>query len=296
MELARTLRTGVVAQTLTTMNTRPDPSSDRQELATAAEALLAARYAIALVGAGISVESGIPPFRGAGGVWTKHGEPPMDGYQRLLADPSKHWREMQARRNSDDEFATAIRNARPNAAHHALARLETIGVLKHTITQNIDNLHFEAGSVLVTEIHGNRTKLRCIECGARWPFDEFMASRIAEGAELATDGEAAIAEAPVCPQCFGIVKGDTVMFGEPIPQAAIAECYAQAERADCMLIAGTSATVTPAAWFPEIVRDGGGALIEVNIEPTPFSPYCVASLRGAAGEILPRLVEAIDAR
>src|SRR5262249_51817822 len=95
-----------------TMDTRPD--LDIKDIATAAEAWRAARYAIALVGAGISVESGIPPFRGAGGLWTKHGEPPMDGYQRLLADPSKHWREMLARRNSDDEFATAIRNARPN--------------------------------------------------------------------------------------------------------------------------------------------------------------------------------------
>src|SRR5947209_944652 len=115
------------------------------DLARAAAALACARYAIALVGAGISVESGIPPFRGKGGLWTKHGEPPMDGYQRFLHDPAVGWRDTLARRESDDEFARAIRDARPNAAHLALARLEQVGVVKHTISQNIDNLHFEAG-------------------------------------------------------------------------------------------------------------------------------------------------------
>src|SRR5438270_2807546 len=266
---------------------------DADALERAAECLARARYAIALTGAGLSVESGIPPFRGPGGLWTKHGEPPMDGYQRAMADPTKHWREMLARRAGDDEFVRAIREARPNAAHHALARLEAMGVLKHTISQNIDNLHFEAGSVSVTEIHGNRTKLRCIDCGARWPFDEFLAVHVAATGEV-VDEPQALEGAPACPQCRGIVKGDTVMFGEPIPQAALAECYAQAERADCILIAGTSATVMPAAWFPEIVRDRGGALIEVNTEPTPFTRECVASLRGAAGELLPRLVEAVS--
>src|SRR5437660_11713618 len=109
----------------------------------AAECLARARYVIALTGAGLSVESGIPPFRGKGGLWTKHGEPPMDGYQRSLRDPVAGWRDTLARRESDDEFARAIRDARPNAAHLALARLEQLGVVKHTISQNIDNLHFE---------------------------------------------------------------------------------------------------------------------------------------------------------
>lgn len=252
----------------------------------AAEALAAAPYAIALVGAGISVESGIPPFRGPGGLWTKHGEPPMDGYQRLLREPARHWRDLLARRQSDDEFSRAISEAVPNEAHFALADLETMGLLKHTITQNIDNLHAVAGQRAVTEIHGNRTKVRCISCGARWPFAEFPGGDI-----IAIAGE----RAPECPQCGGFVKSDTVMFGEPIPEAAIRECYAQAERSGCMLIAGTSATVTPAAWFPEIVLGNGGSLIEVNTEPTPYSQLCIASLRGAAGELLPKLVERVQA-
>jgi NAD-dependent deacetylase len=247
---------------------------------------------IALVGAGISVESGIPPFRGKGGLWTKHGEPPMDGYQRLLADPAAYWRERTASRGADDEFARALRDARPNAAHHALARLEQIGVLRHTISQNIDNLHFESGSVAVTEIHGNRTKVRCIECGARWPWSDFEAQYL----QPATAGEPVpITEPPACPQCGGIVKGDTVMFGEPIPQLALAECYAQAEQADCCIIAGTSATVYPAAHFPQMVLERGGTLIEVNPDETPFTPYASAVLRGPAGEVLPALVEQVAA-
>lgn len=253
------------------------------ELEHAAGVLASAKYCVALVGAGISVESGIPPFRGAGGLWTRHGEPPMDQYAQVMSDPRAYWRSMLARRRepADDEFTRAIREARPNDAHHALARLERIGVLRRTITQNIDNLHFVAGSVAVTEIHGNRTKLRCIDCGARWPFEEFPLDE----ADLP----------PACPLCRGIVKGDTVMFGEAIPQAALAECYEQAQRADCMLIAGTSATVTPAAWFPQVVLEQGGVLVEVNVDETAVSSLCAASLRGAAGVVLPELADAVEA-
>ncbi len=246
----------------------------------AADALASARYAIALVGAGISVESGIPPFRGAGGLWTTRGEPPMDGYARFMEDLSGGWLSMLERRGGGDEFARALAAAKPNAAHHALAELERDGILRHTITQNIDNLHFAAGSVAVTEIHGNRTKIRCIDCGGRWPFEEIDLSELP----------------PACPVCRGILKGDTVMFGEPIPQAALAECYRQAERADCMLIAGTSASVTPAAWFPEVVLQRDGVLIEVNPEATPFSGLALVSMRAAAGEALPLLLDRLRAR
>jgi NAD-dependent protein deacetylase/lipoamidase len=270
----------------------------------AAAALLRARYVIALVGAGISVESGIPPFRGKGGLWTKHGEPPMDGYQRFMADPAAGWRDMLARRATNDEFSHAIASAQPNAAHHALARLEEIGVLQHTISQNIDNLHFVAGNVAVTEIHGNRTKVRCINCDARWGWDEFVALAAAAPSHSADTSDDTIAEVggvmmrvpPECPQCASIVKSDVVMFGEPIPQYALAECYRQAEQADCVLIAGTSAVVYPAAHFPEMVLQNGGAAIEVNIDETPYSPHTVASLRGRAAEMLPLLVERVIAR
>ncbi len=273
------------------------------QLDRAATALVASRYAIALVGAGISVESGIRPFRGKGGLWTEKGEPPMDGYQRFMLDPARGWRDLLDRRAAADEFSRSINEALPNEGHLAMAELERLGVLKHTITQNIDNLHFDAGSASVTEIHGNRTKVRCTDCGSRWPWDEFLTLASAQTPHTAdtragTFGESAgvtLRLPPECPQCAGIVKSDTVMFGEPIPRAFLDECQAQSERADCMIIAGTSATVVPAAWFPETVLRQGGALIEVNTDPTPFTPHCAAVLRGPSGELLPLLVERVKA-
>ncbi len=249
------------------------------DIRTAANILASARYAIALTGAGISVESGIPPFRGEGGLWTKNGEPPMDGYQRFMADPAEGWRQMLDRRNSDDEFSRKLAEAVPNEAHLAMARLERDGVLKHTVTQNIDNLHAIAGSVLLTEIHGNRTKVRCIDCGDRRPFADIDMSSIP----------------PACARCGGMVKTDVVMFGEPIPRDALRESDEQAGRADCILVVGTSAVVYPAAAIPEMVLQNGGALIEVNMDPTPYTRHATVALHGRAGEILPLLVDAVVA-
>jgi NAD-dependent deacetylase len=290
----------------------------RTEMEAAARVLAGARYAIALVGAGISVESGIRPFRGKGGLWTEKGEPPMDGYQRFMRDPASAWTEMLERRARDDEFSRSLQQAEPNPAHHALARLEELGVLRHTISQNIDDLHFRAGSVSVTEIHGNRTKVRCVDCGARWGWDEFVALAAAgaggedqgsraedqvvarshstdrDPGNLVDMGGVMMRMPPECPQCAGIVKSDTVMFGEPIPGDFLAECDRQAGLADVCLIAGTSATVYPAAAFPEMVLQRGGAVIDVNTDDNPFTPHAAAVLRGPAGVMLPALVEAVE--
>jgi NAD-dependent protein deacetylase/lipoamidase len=234
-----------------------------------------ARYCTALVGAGISKESGIPTFRGEGGLWTRLGEPPMDGYQRFLADPRAWWLERLEQQRNPPDFAQAIVAARPNPGHEALAELERRGHLKHLITQNVDNLHIEAGSTAITEIHGNRRKLRCIECGRRGPTRDFAADEVP----------------PRCDACGGIVKGDTVMFGEPIPRAFLDACFEHTVRSDLMLVIGTSATVYPAADFPLQVLRRGGAIIEVNVDETPFTPYAAVSLRGPSGVLLPRVVE-----
>jgi NAD-dependent deacetylase len=268
----------------------------------AAGVLVSARHAIALVGAGISVESGIRPFRGKGGLWTEKGEPPMDGYQRFMRDPASGWREMLARRSSDDEFSRSLANARPNQAHYALARLEELGVLRHVITQNIDDLHRQAGSAALTEIHGNRTKVRCIECGARWGWDEFLALAAArephstgrDPAKVAETGGVMVRVPPECPRCAGMVKSDVVMFGEPIPREFLATCQREAERADCCLIVGTSAVVYPAAAFPELVFQNGGSLIDANTDDNPFTPHATAVLRGRAGDLLPLVVAQVE--
>jgi len=241
----------------------------------AARAILRAEYVIALTGAGMSVESGIPPFRGPGGLWTKYGEPPMNGYQIFLADPKKGWQERI--RRQDDELWRPLKAARPNPGHQALADLEALGVLRFLITQNVDDLHRQSGQQSVAEIHGNWRLIRCIECNARFPAEEISLAKLP----------------PNCPLCEGLLKGDTVAFGEPIPRDVLAACMDQAARADLVIVAGTSATVYPAAGFAIEVKQRGGLLIEANLYESEISAICDFSLRGPTGEVLPQLTAAV---
>ncbi len=249
------------------------------DIVRAAGLILASKYVIGLTGAGISVESGIRPFRGPGGLWTEYGEPPMDGYQRFMRDPKGHWEEIMQRRSGNADFSRTIGEARPNAAHIALAEMEKLGVLKYLITQNIDNLHLAAGSKKVAEIHGNTQKLRCIECNERYGRDAISLDVLP----------------PRCPKCQGIIKTDTVMFGEPIPPDVLRVCQREALRSDCMITVGTSAFVYPAAGFPLEVKRNGGALVEVNLYESDLTPLCDISLRGKATEVMAQLVDCIKA-
>ncbi len=253
------------------------------EIRRAAALVAAARSVVALTGAGLSVESGIPPFRGPGGLWTKHGEPPLDGYQRFLRDPRGAWLERLSPRES---WAMALHatlvQARPNAGHLAFAELEKLGRCDALITQNIDDLHRQAGSRNLLEIHGNHRWLRCIGCMRRF-----------------AEGEIAIDERdlpPRCPACGGIVKGDTVHFGEPIPPDVLRGCFEAVEAADCMIVAGTSATVFPAAEFPLEVLRRGGKVVEVNPHESELTAVATLSLRGPGGAVLARLVTEVAAR
>ncbi len=247
------------------------------EIARAAGAMRNARRVMALTGAGLSVESGIPPFRGPGGLWTKYGEPPMDGYERFLRDPAQAWRE---RLSPSAPWAKALSEtlaaAKPNAGHRALAELERIGRCACVITQNVDDLHGQAGTRELLEIHGNHRLLRCLECVRRFEPDE-----------IPVDPEAL---PPRCPDCGGLVKGDTVHFGEPIPPDVLRRCYEEVSAADCMLVAGTSATVFPAAAFPVEILRSGGIVIEVNPEPTELSEVATLTLAGPGGAVLERLL------
>ncbi|HXH20925.1 MAG TPA: NAD-dependent deacylase [Dehalococcoidia bacterium] len=250
----------------------------QQSIREAARILRESRYVISLVGAGISAESGIPTFRGPGGLWTRMGEPPMNQYEQFLQDPKGWWRRrMQAQASGE---MSHWEDAKPNPAHYALARLEDMGIMRHVITQNIDNLHQVAGTRSISEFHGNRYKLRCIGCNTRWDRDEL---------------EVSPHEPPDCPHCGALVKSDTVMFGEPIPPDAISRSFDEAEKADCCLVIGTSAVVYPAANVPLIVRRNGGRLIEVNPLETALSGVCDVALRGPAGEVLPALVRELEA-
>ena len=259
-----------------------------EELATklvqASDIVLGSGYVVAIVGAGLSVESGIPPFRGPGGLWTKYGEPPMLAYREFLQDPGQWWRSRL--RDEDEpgnpvrELKLAVDQAEPNAGHYALVELERLGLLRQTITQNVDNLHRRAGSQHLIEIHGNRTWLRCMDCGGRRPRDGFSLADLP----------------PRCPQCEGIIKSDTVMFGEPIPTDVLQECWRQVELCDCVLLVGTSGTVNPAGQLPLLARNRGATLIEVNPHETHLSAQCDLTLAGPSGEILPLLVNLVQQR
>ncbi len=252
------------------------------QIENAARTLTAASHTVALTGAGLSVESGIPPFRGKGGLWTKHGEPPMDGSQRFLRDPRKAWQDRLSPRES---WAKALHDtlarAKPNPGHRSLAELERLGCCECVITQNIDDLHHQAGTQSLLEIHGNHRLLRCLDCNTRF-----------EPKEVVVDPENL---PPKCPRCDGLIKGDTVQFGEPIPPDVLRDCFEQVARADCMLVAGTSATVYPAAEFPFEVLNRGGVVVEINPEPTELTGRATLSLVGPGGPVLERVVHHVSA-
>ncbi len=257
-----------------------EPSQDHElAMETACRIVARSKYVVAMVGAGMSAESKIPTYRGAGGLWTRIGEPDPRSFQTFAADPKGWWERTLDRDNNPESpdranFREAIEKAEPNPGHHALVDLERMGILKHIITQNVDNLHRVAGSRNVAEIHGNRTLLRCMDCHLRLPREELEIVEVP----------------PRCPQCGGVIKGDGVMFGEPIPPDVLETCFQQTNLCDCMLVLGTSGTVYPAAGFPIQAQQRGAFLIEVNTEPTPISDAVDVVLRGPSGELLPPLV------
>ena len=254
------------------------------EINAAAEILARAEYAIALTGAGLSVESGIPSFRGPDGLWTRYGQPSNLSYRVFAQDPQAWWErrlhDESTPGNPTYDLKDAVDRATPNAGHLALAELEGLGILRSVITQNVDGLHTRAGSSAVLEIHGNRDHLRCIGCGYRRPRQGYVISDLP----------------PVCGDCGGVIKLDTVMFGEPIPRATLDACFEEVQGCDAMLLVGTSGAVNPAAQFPLLARERGAEIIEVNPTETQLSAAAHVVVSGPAGSILPAIVRATRER
>ena len=172
----------------------------------AAKDLVESKYAIALTGAGMSTESGIPDFRGPKGIWTKQPEAERKAYQtygKFQRNPKEYWEE----RLSRPSLFGDLRKVEPNPGHYALAELEKMGILKCVITQNIDNLHEKAGSKSVLDYHGNAFRLRCVSCNARYDLEEYDLQKLRDEGGLP----------PLCKKCGGTVKDDIVHFTEPIP-------------------------------------------------------------------------------
>lgn len=238
----------------------------------AADTLSQARTTIALTGAGISVESGIPPFRGKGGIWEKFDPVEYAHIDSYRKHPERIWRVFLM------ELVRALNQAQPNNAHKGLARLESLGRLEAVITQNVDGLHQAAGNTQVIELHGTFARHRCMSCENRAETRQLDLSTLP----------------PRC-NCGGMFRPECIFFGEQIPPGALARSRRLSAQCDAMLVVGTSAYVQPAAMLPNIAKDTGAKIIEINPESTPYTRHITdIFLKGTAGQILPELVAALE--
>jgi NAD-dependent deacetylase len=243
----------------------------------AAAALRASRYAVALTGAGISTPSGLPDFRSAeSGLWEQANPFEVATLWGFTRNPAAfyHWLRPLAR---------DVMQAQPNPAHHALARLEAMGVLKALITQNIDMLHIKAGSRVVYEVHGHIREVECVRCGGAYSAQPYI--------DALLDDEMVVA--PLCPACGGPLKPAVVLFGEALPEQAIDAAYRAAEQCDLMIVAGASLSVAPVNELPRVAASHGAKLVIVNYEPTYIDRRADVVIRADVAEVLPGIVAAL---
>ncbi|NOZ91808.1 NAD-dependent protein deacylase [bacterium 3DAC] len=237
-----------------------------------ADMILESQYAIAFTGAGASTESGIPDFRGPNGLWKQY----------RAEEIASRW---ALENNTHDFFEfyrmrlAAMENIKPNRVHYGLAELENMGLLKAVITQNIDGLHKKAGSKRVYEIHGNIREAYCDRCGKKYPAEKLLEEDI-----------------PTCDVCGGIVRPNVVLFGEGLPQDQWIGAVREAEAADLVLSIGSSLTVYPAAMIPITVKEAGGKLVIINLEPTGYDSMADLVIHEKAGDVIEALLEEIKNR
>ncbi len=234
---------------------------------TAARLLGSARSVVVSTGAGMSKESGIPTFRDApNALWENFDPEKLASPEGFLDDPPFVWRWYEDRRRM-------ISAAQPNAGHTAIARFEGLFDRFAVVTQNIDDLHRKAGSKNIIEMHGNIFRYKCFDMGH--PIDE-----------LPRDDRVP----PLC-RCGSMIRPDVVWFGEMLSEDCVERAYRAIETCDVMLVVGTSGIVYPVAGFPELARRAGATIVEVNPEETPITRLADVFLEGAAGGVLPRLVD-----
>jgi NAD-dependent deacetylase len=236
----------------------------------AAQKIAAAKSIVFFTGAGISAESGVPTFRGKGGIWNKLKPEELANFDAFMRNPDMVWEWYQYRRS-------IVQKTEPNAGHYAIVEFEKLIDKVTVVTQNVDNLHKRAGSKNVFELHGNIERNYCIECKEPWyPVDEIEEAGV-----------------PHCKFCGGLIRPDVVWFGEMLPQEVFASSEAAAGRSDVCIIAGTSAVVYPAVYIPITAKNAGSFLIEINIEPTEISRAVDFSIMGKSGEVIPKLLEEV---
>ncbi len=236
--------------------------------------LLQAEYVAAFSGAGISSESGIPTYRGAGGLWTKYDPSIYANIDYFNRDPSYYWNFFK------DVRYPILKKAKPNRAHLALAELESLGKLKSVITQNIDGLHQEAGSRRVIELHGNTRIIVCTHCSHEYSIDAAFAM-------LDKDLP------PLCTDCRGILRPDVILFGETLKPQVLDDAYTEAGSCDFLIAVGSSLVVTPAADIPVTAKRGGAKLAILNIDPTPLDDIADYVISEPAGDVLTEVLDLV---
>ena len=232
------------------------------------EKLKSAKKILFFTGAGISAESGIDTFRGKGGMWNRMKPQELASFDGFMRNPNLVWEWYQYRRK-------ILKGTGPNPGHFAIAEFEKYIDTVTVVTQNVDNLHFRAGSTNILELHGNIERNYCIDCKTYYGMDDFLD----------------VDEAPKCPKCGGMIRPDVVWFGEDLPQDIFAKAEKIAKQSDICFVVGTSAVVYPAAYIPLSAKEGGSYVVEINIEPTEITNSVDCSLTGKSGEILPELLK-----
>ena len=226
-------------------------------------------YVVAFTGAGISVESGIPPFRGKNGLWNKYNPVFLDTFY-FKNHPKESWKLIK------EIFYDFFGKAKPNKAHYVLAEWEQKNIIKSIITQNIDNLHQEAGSKNVIEFHGTSRYLTCMDCGEKFKVNQELLFELP----------------PKCKRCGGLLKPDFVFFSEPIPEKALNKSVIESSRCDLMILIGTSGEIMPASQIPFMAKQKGAKILEINLTESNYT-HSVTDLflKGKATVIMTRLNE-----
>jgi len=248
---------------------------EKKKIQTAAELLLNSKEAIALTGAGISTESGIPDFRSEGGIWEKYKPEIYGNIEAFLKNPAKFW-------DMAKKIAPNLFKAKPNPGHFALAELEKMDLIKAVITQNIDELHQKAGSIIVYEVHGSVYRFSCLGCRASYTKEQIFRKLKKEKKH-----------GPSCEFCASPLKPSVVLFGEGLPRFEMYQSQALAQKADVMLIAGSSLSVAPICDLPAYTLREKGDLIIVNDQPTHLDDKATVVINHKTGTILPLIVEEI---
>jgi NAD-dependent deacetylase len=249
----------------------------KQRIEQVASLISGANRIVVFSGAGVSTESGIPDFRSPGGIWSRF-DPEEFTIYRFLESPETRLKQWKILIESG-----LITNAQPNSAHLAVAELERLGKLDCVITQNIDNLHQKAGNSpgKVFELHGTMNFAKCLGCLRRYSVADLLG-------RLSLDKEA-----PLCPECDGILKPDVIFFGESLPPEALQQSIDHSRQCDLLIVIGSSLVVYPAAYMPVYAKEAGAAVVIVNLTVTDFDHEADVVVHRKAGEVLPLILQAV---